>query len=286
MDPKVTHRDGFFAAKDNLRLYWQSLTPPATRATVAVIHGYGDHSGRYGPLFEALVGRGFEVHALDYRGHGQADGRRGHVDHFGDYLDDLGLFLDRVATAVPVNRRLFVLGHSHGALILARFLIERPRPVAGAVFCSPYLRLAIRPSPLKVAAARLVSRIAPWVPFQSEVRIEQLSRDPLLRDATLRDPLYNRTVTPGWFFESQAAQAEVLRRAHEIVAPSLVLAGLADSIADPAEMEAFHRNLGSADKELRTYPDAYHELFNEIPTTRQQVLGDLGEWLSRRSEPR
>jgi alpha-beta hydrolase superfamily lysophospholipase len=157
------------------------------------------------------------------------------------------------------------------------------RPVAGAVFCSPYLRLAIKPSPLKVGTARLVARLAPWIPFQSEIRIEQLSRDPLLRDQTLRDPLYNRTVTPGWFFESLAAQAEVLRRAGEIAAPSLVLAGLADSIADPAEMQAFHRNLGSADKELRTYPDAYHELFNELPTTRQRVLADLCGWLVRRS---
>jgi alpha-beta hydrolase superfamily lysophospholipase len=283
LDPQVTHRDGFFAAKDNLRLYWQALAPRAPRATVAVIHGYGDHSGRYGPLFEALVDHGFEVQALDYRGHGQADGRRGHVDHFSDYLDDLGLFLDRVVGGAPPDRKLFVVGHSHGALILARFLIERPRPVAGAVFCSPYLRLAIKPSPLKVGMARLVARLAPWIPFQSEIRIEQLSRDPLLRDQTLRDPLYNRTVTPGWFFESQAAQFEVLRRAGEIVAPSLVLAGLADSIADPAEMQAFHRNLGSADKELRTYPDAYHELFNELPTTRQRVLSDLCGWLAGRS---
>ncbi len=283
MDPNVAHRDGFFAAKDNLRLYWQSLVPAKSRAAVAVIHGYGDHSGRYGPLFEALLGHGYEVHALDYRGHGQADGRRGHCDHFSDYLDDLGLFLDRVERAVPAGRKRFVLGHSHGALILARFLVERPRPVDGAIFCSPYLRLALRPPPVKVFAARLVARFAPWVPFETEIRIEQLSRDPEVREATRRDPLYNRTVTPGWFFESQAAQGEVLRRAHEIAVPSLVLSGLADSIADPAEMQAFHRNLGGDDKELRTYPDAYHELFNEVAPVRQQALSDLVAWLDRRA---
>lgn len=279
----MSHRDGFFAAKDNLRLYWQSLTPPAPRAAVAVVHGYGDHSGRYGPLFEALSGAGYELHALDYRGHGQADGRRGHCDHFSDYLDDVGLFLDRVESAVPAGRKLFVLGHSHGALILARFLLDRPRPVAGAVFCSPFLRLAIRPSPVKLGAARLVSRVLPWVPFASEIRIEQLTRDPAVRDATLRDPLYNRTVTPGWFFESQAAQAEVLRRAGELAVPSLVLSALADSIADPAEMQVFHERLGAADKTLRTYPDAYHELFNEIPDVRRRVFADLVDWLAGRS---
>ena len=279
----MSHRDGFFAAKDNLRLYWQSLTPPAPRATVAVIHGYGDHSGRYGPLFEALSGAGYELHALDYRGHGQADGRRGHCDHFADYLDDVGLFLDRVESAVPAGRKLFVLGHSHGALILARFLIERARPMAGAVFCSPFLRLAIRPSPVKLGAARLVSRVLPWVPFQSEIRIEQLTRDVAVRDATLRDPLYNRTVTPGWFFESRAAQVEVLRRAGELAVPSLVLAAHADSIADPAEMQVFHERLGAADKTLRTYPDAYHELFIELPDVRRRVFADLSDWLARRS---
>lgn len=279
----MSHRDGFFAAKDNLRLYWQAFTPPEPRAAVAVIHGYGDHSGRYGPLFEALSTDGYELHAFDYRGHGQADGRRGHCDHFSDYLDDLDLFLDRVAAAIPSDRKLFVLGHSHGALILARYLLDRPRRVAGAVFCSPYLRLAIRPSPIKVGMARLIGRVLPWVPFESEIRTEQLTRDPMIRETTLRDPLYNRTVTPGWFFESLAAQAEVLRRAGQITAPSLVLSGLADSIADPAEMRIFYERLGSADKELRTYPDAYHELFNELPDIRRQVLADLSGWLGRQS---
>ena len=101
-----------------------------------------------------------------------------------------------------------------------------------------------------------------------------------MRRATDRDALYNRTVTPRWFSESNLAQLEVIRRASELSLPSLVLVPEADSIADPATMRAFFESLGAKDKTLHTYPDAYHELFNEVPETRRAALADLSSWLA------
>ena len=75
------HDEGFFSARDNLRLFWETDLPDGPpRAHLGVVHGYADHCGRYRATIDALVGRGFAVHAFDYRGHGQADGRRGHCD--------------------------------------------------------------------------------------------------------------------------------------------------------------------------------------------------------------
>jgi len=279
-----THGEGFFAARDNLRLFWQATTPDAPRAYLGVIHGYGEHSGRYAPLFSALAERGIATRGFDYRGHGQADGRRGHVDRFSEYLDDLSLFVERVR-ADAGNRQVFLLGHSLGGLILARWLLEPGTQAlaAGAIFASPYLELALAPSPLKVAAARLAGRLVPWLPLDNGIRSTHLTRDEAMQRAVDRDPLFQHTVTPRWFGESSAAQAQVRKGAGGIALPALVLVPEADPVALPAAGVGFYEALGSADKELRRYPDARHELFNELPDTRRRAMADVAAWIEARS---
>jgi alpha-beta hydrolase superfamily lysophospholipase len=234
-------------------------------------------------VFRHLNEQGFAAHAVDYRGHGQADGRRGHVDHFGDYLDDVALFLARVREK-SAGLPLFVLSHSHGALIFAELQLREPTPVQGVVYSSPWIRLAYRPSPVKVAAARVVGRIVPWMPFDNELKPEQLSHDPEHQAATARDPLYNRTTTPRWFFEAHAAQAHVLAHASQLIAPSLVLVGESDPIADPPTGRAFFERLGAPDKTLRTYETGLHELMNESEPLRGRVLADVSTWIHARCD--
>ncbi len=282
--PTTEHREGFFPARDNLRLYFQSFRPADAVGVVAVIHGYADHSHRYMHVFQALNEQGLATHAVDYRGHGQADGRRGHVDHFGDYLDDVSLFLARVREASG-GLPLFVLAHSQGALIMASLQLREVIDVAGVVYSSPYLRLALRPPRVKVAAARVVNRIVPWLPFDNTLDPTQLTHDPTMQAATARDPLYNRTTTPRWFFESRAAQQQVLERAGLLTAPALVLLAEEDPIADPATGRAFFDHLGATDRTLRTYEGARHEILNEAEPTRGRALGDVSTWIRARCVP-
>ena len=142
-----TESGSFLPAKDNLRLFVRELRPAAPKAEVAVIHGYADHSGRYLEILRHLANHGFAAHALDYRGHGQADGRRGHVDHFSEYLDDLDVFLARIQERAQ-GRKILALGHSHGALMLLDYGINRPRaPIAATVLSDPYLKLNFAPRP-------------------------------------------------------------------------------------------------------------------------------------------
>src|SRR5258708_26482380 len=86
------HDEGFFNAKDNLRLFWESDLPDQPKAHLGIVHGYADHSGRYRKFIDALVADGFAVHAFDYRGHGQAGGRRGYCGKFSEFIDDLYAF--------------------------------------------------------------------------------------------------------------------------------------------------------------------------------------------------
>ena len=277
---EAKHEEGFLPSRDSLRLYWQRYTPPTPRATVAVLPGGGDHGGRYAGLTAALVRAGFETALVDFRGHGQSDGRRWHIDAFSDYLGDAEAFLTHVR-AGATGRKVFVVGHSQGGLIAATWGLTPSRGVAGFVLSSPYFRLKLEPPRLKVLGARLVGTVIPWLPIATGLRVEDLSSDPEMQRWTDADPLYGRATTPRWFVESQRAQREVLGGAARFAYPVLVMAGTADAIADPAAEREFFDAARSPDKEFRSYPGFRHELFNE--RERDRPIGDAVAWLLARA---
>jgi lysophospholipase len=125
----AAHDEGFFSAKDNLRLFWETEIPNDPKAHVAVVHGYADHCGRFKGVINALAEEGFGVHAFDYRGHGQADGRRGYVHRWSDYVDDLDSFWKRVKEKSG-GKKTFILAHSNGGLIALHWLHQR-KPEGG-----------------------------------------------------------------------------------------------------------------------------------------------------------
>ncbi len=276
---EARREEGILRARDGLDLAWQRFRPEAPRATVAVLHGGGDHSGRYPGLTAALVRGGFEVALLDFRGHGRSGGTRWHVSRFDEYLADLDVFLEKVR-GEAAGRRLFLVGHSQGGLIAALWGLDPARPVAGVVLSSPYLRLAFEPPRLKVALGRVVGRVWPSLPVPAGLDLAALTGDPEMQRWTAEDRLYGRKTTPRWFDESTRAQEEARRRAGEFTHPLLVLLGDNDPIADPAAGRAFHAAAASRDKRLLTYPGFRHEIFNEVG--RDRPVADTVAWISAR----
>jgi len=272
--------EGFFNARDSVRLFWRIERSPAPAGHVALVHGYAEHLGRYTEVTGALAGAGYTVHLLDCRGHGQSGGKRAHVDRFDEYLSDLEIFLARVkeqAAGAP----MFLLGHSHGALIAARYLLDKPEAVRGVIFSSPYFRRKLYVSPLKILAGKLVGRVLPSLPMSNALKPEQLTRDVEIQNATRADPLYQHIATPRWFNESNAAQETVMRRATEFVTPFLLLSGAADAIADPAAGREFFEHATSKDKQHKQYDGLLHELFHE--PEREAVFRDVVGWLDERA---
>jgi alpha-beta hydrolase superfamily lysophospholipase len=275
--------EGFIAAKDNLRLYWRSLLPrdpAATLGHVAIVHGYCEHSGRYREAMERLASAGWGAHAFDYRGHGQSDGRRAHVEDFGDYLGDLDAFLERVRGQAD-GKPVVLLGHSLGGLICARWAVGKRSGVDGIALSSPFVGLAFEPPRLMVAGARLADRFVPWAPISNGLKIEQLTHDPEIQRATEHDPLYTRHTTPRWFRETSRAQAELLARAREVTLPLLVMGGGEDPIASPQAIRRFFEQAASEPKTYRLYPGMLHEILNEVD--RARVFADLLAWLGERA---
>jgi alpha-beta hydrolase superfamily lysophospholipase len=276
-EAEARHDEGFLNSADHLRLFWQRFTPPRAKATVAVLHGGGDHGGRYPGITAALVKAGFQAALLDFRGHGQSDGRRWHVDSFSEYLHDVDAFVAKLSQDGIAGEQLFVVGHSQGGLIAALWAIGHPRLVSGVVLSSPYFRLAMKPPAAKVLAAKLAGRIVPWLPVSADIKVAKLTSDPELQRWTERDPLYGRATTPRWFEESTRAQVQALRRARELTIPLLVLAAGADEIADVSAARAFVEAAASSDKRLVVYDGFRHEIFNEV--RREEPIGEAVAWL-------
>jgi alpha-beta hydrolase superfamily lysophospholipase len=282
-ESEARHEEGFLNSADHLRLYWQRYTPPNARATVAVLHGGGDHSGRYPGITSALVRGGFQVALVDFRGHGQSDGRRWHVDAFSDYLADLDAFVAKLSQDGVAKDQLFVVGHSTGALIATVWALPNGRHVSGFAYSSPYFAPAAKPPLLKLLAAKTVGRALPWLPVKVPFDEKDLTTDADHVQWTERDPLYGHATTPRWFEEITRAQETVQRRAAEWKAPLLVLAAGDDRLASPAAARAFVEKASSADKGFRVYEGFRHEIFNEAG--RDRPVGEALAWLSQRCRP-
>jgi lysophospholipase len=271
------HDEGFFSAKDNLRIFWETDVPDNPKAHVAIIHGYMDHAGRFRRVAEALTQEGFAVHRLDLRGHGQSDGRRSHVDHFTDYLDDLSLFLNRVKQAAK-GKKVFILAHSFGALLSLTRLGQGFEGISGLVVTSPFLGFAFKPPVVKVQVSKMVGKFIPWLPVKHTLAPSDLTRDVELQREVEKDPLYNRVTTPRWFTECVAAHKAALPLAPKLTVPLFVLVAPSDAIASAPVTRKFFEAAGSTDKKLKEYPGMTHEVMNDLG--KEEVWRDISNWIS------
>lgn len=247
--------------------------------TVVLVHGYGEHVGRYGAFASWLAGRGFRVAAFDLRGHGESPGRRGHISSFGEYLEDLDAFLGHIQREVP-SRRTYLLGHSLGGLIVIRYLERHPRAVGGAILSAPALGFSLPIPGWKRALARIASALVPWLSLPSGIDPAALSRDPAVVEACRRDPLVHRVATARWFTEALRAQRDALREAAGIRVPLLLMYGTADRLVSQEAIRCFFAACGSPRKELLALAGFCHEVLNEVG--KEEAWGAVLGWLGER----
>jgi lysophospholipase len=252
-------------------------------ARLALLHGYGDHSGRYVHFMEWMARRGVEVHTFDFRGHGRSQGARAHVRRWEDYLDDLKSFLELDPLRIASERApLFVLGHSHGGLIAVlagiRGLLDG---APGCVLTAPYLVGRNRVPLAKKILARVGDLLAPSMRVPNGLGEGMMSSDPEMVRDSRADPLLLHVATPRWYLRTLKIQAEVMRRAGEFRLPLLALAGDADPVADADATARFCERAGSADKTFRLLPGLLHELLREA--SRESIFEDVLAWMRERA---
>jgi alpha-beta hydrolase superfamily lysophospholipase len=282
MKTPAAHSEGKIRGHNGVGLFEQTWLPAGEpRGVVALVHGIGEHSNRYGYIVKRLSDAGFAVCALDNRGHGRSDGVQGHVDTWADYREDLHLFMRYVIAKFP-NIPIVLYGHSLGALIVTDYVLFYPDGIKGLIVSGHPFRPTGAAKPILIKIARVLSRYLPEFSLSLGLDDNTLSRDPAVVKAYREDPLVHRKVTARWGTEALAAVDRVRERAGEIRMPLLVLHGGADKINSAEGSRELYEKTSSGDKELIIYPDGFHEPHNDLD--REKVASDVIAWLEARTQ--
>lgn len=245
-----------------------------------LVHGQGDHSGRYAHVAEHMARMSFSVWACDYPGHGKSGGKRGHIDKFDDYLADINRMI-QIAKERDATTKTFLIGHSLGGLIALDYAEKNESELAGLVVIAPLLRLKMKVSPAKAFIGRMVSSIVPSFSMGAGIDARLLSHDEEVVRKYVNDPLVHGLATARFYTELLRAQNETIHAADKLTLPCLIMQGGADGIADASATVNFFKKMVSSDKTLKVYEGFYHEILNE--PGKESILGDIAAWLSART---
>jgi alpha-beta hydrolase superfamily lysophospholipase len=270
---------GTLTGADGVKIFFRHYPAESERARMVIAHGLGEHSGRYRNVVERMLPKGISVWVPDHRGHGQSEGKRGHVLNFVQYLADLRLSVELAGESRPGGMKCFLLGHSMGGLIALYFAQQYPGFIDGVVASSPALGMAIEIPAVKKILGSLMSFIWPAMTMGNELDAGIVSHDPEVVRAYKTDPLVHDRVSARFFTEFLAAMETVYAQASALKVPTLLQVAGDDQLVNARSSVKFFKQLGLEDKTLHVYEGRYHEIYNEGEDLRRQVLEDLEDWL-------
>jgi acylglycerol lipase len=280
----VIGASGKLTGAGGAQIFWQSWAPDgvAPRAVLVIVHGAGEHSGRYGHVAQRLVGEGFAVYALDHRGHGRSDGPRALIDGIDRAVADIDGLVTMARGARP-ELPVFMLAHSMGGTFGVQYALAHQDRLAGLILSAPLAALDAAPAPLRMVG-RLLSAIAPRVGLIA-VDPELVSRDPQVVATYRADPLNHHAKLPARTVAELASAIDAFpQRVARITLPTLILYGTADRLAPPRGSEMLAERIGATDLTVIPYEGLYHEILNE--PEQATVLDDLCAWLDAHVSPR
>jgi acylglycerol lipase len=266
-----------FKTSDGVEIRTVSWLPDrAPKGVILLVHGLGEHSGRYAHVAKALNQANYAVYALDHRGHGNSDGLRGHFDSIHQPVDDLEVYYNKIKSLHGASP-FFVYGHSMGALISLLFVQRHQDQLAGWISQGTPLNTDTAQSPILLPIAKFLNKVAPkmrLVPLDSK----GLSKNPDVIADYKADPLnqngaHRVSILSGIIFGGQEARKDL----RKIKLPLLVLHGRDDSICPVSGSEMLYAQATSSDKTLKIYDGLFHEIHNEIE--QEQVFSDIVAWL-------
>jgi acylglycerol lipase len=283
----MTHIEFTRKAPDGQELFYQGWTPHGEpKAVVCLVHGLGEHSGRYSHVARALNDAGYALLGFDERGHGKTPGQRGVTPPFERSLDDIELLLDEAAARFPGAAAAgprFLYGHSMGGNLVLNYALGRKPNIAGIVATSPFLRPGFKPPAAKLAAGKVLYRLAPNTVMPNGLELAALSREPAVVQAYTSDPLVHDKMSARLGLDLIQQGEWALAHAAEFPPiPLLLVHGACDRLTSAPATEEFAQKVmaaGRAKCTLKVWPDCYHETHNE--PEKAQVLQYMIDWLDR-----
>lgn len=254
-----------------INMFGQEWLPDAEPlAVVALVHGLGEHRGRYQHVAEAFTKAGYAVIALDLQGHGKSGGVRGHILSYESAVQDITHLLDEARSRHP-GLPLFLYGHSMGGNLVLYYSMKQHPHLAGVICTSPGLGVAEVPA-LKMLFGKIMYKLAPATQIENGLDVAGLSRDPEVAKAYSADPLVHSKISARLALDMiQSGQWMVENAASFPAMPLLLLQGSADRLVDPAMTDRFARGCPPALLTYKVFEGHYHELHNE-PDKAETIL--------------
>lgn len=272
-------REGSLEGVGGVRLRTLTWEADSPRGRVVVVHGLGEHGGRYDLLAGGLVRRGYSVMAYDQRGHGRSEGKRSFVKSFDEFIQDLARVHAHAAEVLGGGGPTFLYGHSAGALILLRYLQTRRPQAPGAVLSAPWLATRTHIPRWKLWAAAVLRIVAPAFRVPTDVKPYQLTSDEELQRRYEQDPLLLHGISAALFDAVVGAQHEALAVTEPPSVPTLMLIPTEDPVVDGARAEAWGGSVGGID--IRRLAGLRHEPHNE--RSRNDVFRLVADWMDART---
>lgn len=245
-----------------LRIFFRGREVERPRGRLVAVHGLGEHSGRYARVAEMCTRHGLDFYALDLRGHGLSDGRRGHARSLDRMLQDLDRLRRRVCGRRP-SGPTFLLGHSLGGLIAGRYVQEFGFPgLGGAILVAPFVGLVMQPPRWKILLGIAADRLAPALTMDNELRSQDLFRDPEQGRVYDEDPLVHHRISARLWGEMQRNAQRLRERARSTTAPLLLQVPGRDRVVSSDATRDLAMRIGERARVLE-YPEAFHALLHD-----------------------
>lgn len=249
------------------------------RGVVGLIHGYADHAERYDRVADVWARQGISTVAIDLRGHGRSEGRRGHCESFAEYLEDVRELYAQVKSHAG-EQPCILFGHSFGGLVATSAVLAEPNRWDALALTGPFFGLALEVPAAKVFAGRIASRLLPTLALPSGLSGKDVTHDAAIAHAYDNDPLVFKTATARWFTEATQAQHRLRDRARQLSLPLWLGFGGADAVASLQAARDVFSLAGSTDKTMRVYEGLFHEILNEPEGL--SIAEEIGAWMLAR----
>jgi alpha-beta hydrolase superfamily lysophospholipase len=275
------HSAGTITNTKNINLYYQSWCPEGVvKGILAIVHGLGGHSGMYLNMVKQLIPNNFAVYGIDLRGNGKSSGQRAYINSWDEYREDVGAFLEVVKSQNP-GIPCFLFGHSMGGLTVLDYILRCPeaaKSLKGVIAFTPALGESGVPR-TRIILGRILSRIYPRFSLSVGMDLSLASRNPEAIATYLQDTLRHTQGTARLSTEFFATLAWVQAHAADLHIPFLMMLAGADKVTLPEGGRVFFQKVNFEDKELREYPERYHNMHDDFDS--DEVLADLTNWLQR-----
>lgn len=275
--PFMDHKEYQIKSSDGIQLYVQSWNTANPKAVVCIVHGMGEHSGRYAHVADFFNKNGYSVISYDQRGHGRSGGKRGHTPSYELLMEDISLLLKQ-ADSTYAGIPKFLYGHSMGGNLVLNYALRKKPGVSGVISSSPWLKLAFEPPAAKVKLAKIVNGIFPSLTQSSNLDVTAISRDTAVVNAYKNDKLVHDKISSNMFLSVHESGLWALEHAQEFSLPLLLFHGTADRLTSYKASEEFSKDV-KGNVSFKLWQGFYHEPHNE--PEKQEVLNMMRDWIEK-----